>query len=269
MDYSRILQRFVKLRKCKNCWSARCPAHEDTRNSLILWIDDRTRDLRALCLARGCKWEQIVAATRTEKADWFAAGKGGRRMAQLQTQRVIATYDYVDEGGVLLYQKLRYEPKSFMMRRPDGEGWAWNLNGVEPVLYRLPDLLDPDQFRKPVLLVEGEKACDSLRAFGFVSTTSGGTNSWRMEFGHELAGRRVVILPDNDGPGQVYAAQVAGCLVWHGAESIRIVNLPGVPTGGDPWDWLVTVQKGKSMEEKKAELIRLVKGFPEWRCEAA
>jgi hypothetical protein len=32
---------------------------------------------------------------------------------------VVATYDYTDDKGGLLYQVVRYEPKSFRQRRPD------------------------------------------------------------------------------------------------------------------------------------------------------
>jgi hypothetical protein len=62
--------------------------------------------------------------------------------------RVVATYDYRDEQGALLYQSLRYEPghdghpKTYKQRRPDGKGgWIWKLEGVRRVLYRLLELL--------------------------------------------------------------------------------------------------------------------------------
>jgi putative DNA primase/helicase len=42
----------------------------------------------------------------------------------------------------MLYQTVRYDPKSFKQRRPNGKGgWHWNLKGVRLVLYRLPGLL--------------------------------------------------------------------------------------------------------------------------------
>src|SRR5262245_13756883 len=41
---------------------------------------------------------------------------------------IVATYDYVSETGDLLYQVVRYEPKTFRQRRPNGtDGWAWKL----------------------------------------------------------------------------------------------------------------------------------------------
>src|SRR5438094_6045428 len=73
--------------------------------------------------------------------------RGTRRPS---SARVVATYDYRDERGELLYQVCRYEwvdadgkrQKDFSQRRPDGHGgWIWKLKGVQRVLYRLPELL--------------------------------------------------------------------------------------------------------------------------------
>ena len=56
------------------------------------------------------------------------------------TQQIIATYDYTDERGELLYQVVRKAPKDFVQRRPDGKGgWILNLQGFKPVPYRLPE----------------------------------------------------------------------------------------------------------------------------------
>ena len=54
---------------------------------------------------------------------------------------LVATYDYTDERGNLLYHTCRYQPKDFCQRRPDGKGgWINNLQGVRRVLYRLPEV---------------------------------------------------------------------------------------------------------------------------------
>src|SRR5512143_3457336 len=68
-------------------------------------------------------------------------------------KRIAAIYEYRDEHGNLLFQTLRFEPKDFRQRRPDGNGgWIWNLDGVRLVPYRLPEWKD-----KPyVYIVEGE-----------------------------------------------------------------------------------------------------------------
>src|SRR5262249_46369177 len=127
--------------------------------------------------------------------------------------KIVATYNYTDEASKLLYQSVRYEPKGFRQRRPDGKGgWVWNLQGVRFVPYRLPELLaaDPD---RPVFCVEGERDADNLAAIGAVATTNAmGANKWRADYNQFFRSRHVVILPDNDQVGREHARQVAGHL---------------------------------------------------------
>jgi hypothetical protein len=53
--------------------------------------------------------------------------------------RIAAIYDYRDEEGKLLYQVVRYLPKAFSYRRPDGrDGWHHSIGQVRRVPYRLP-----------------------------------------------------------------------------------------------------------------------------------
>ena len=69
---------------------------------------------------------------------------------------IVATYDYTDEGGNLLFQCVRTKPKDFWQRRPDGKGgWINNLQGVRRVLYRLPEV----KSAQTVCVAEGEKDC--------------------------------------------------------------------------------------------------------------
>jgi len=43
-------------------------------------------------------------------------------------KRIVMTYDYRDESGKLLFQVVRFEPKSFAQRRPDGKsGWVGHI----------------------------------------------------------------------------------------------------------------------------------------------
>lgn len=82
------------------------------------------------------------------------------------------------------------------------------MNGVEPLPYRLGEIVsDPDA---TVFVCEGEKDCDRLGELGLVATTNhGGAGKWRPEISHWLAGRNVVVLPDNDDPGRAHACDVA------------------------------------------------------------
>ena len=88
-----------------------------------------------------------------------------------QRPSIVATYDYVDEGGALLSQVCRFEPKDFRQRRPDGNGgWVWSVKGVRHVPYHLPQILETDD--KVIVIVEGEKAADKLWKIGIPATCS-------------------------------------------------------------------------------------------------
>lgn len=172
-------------------------------------------------------------------------------------KRIVATYDYKDESGKLLYQVCRFEPKSFSQRRPDGQsGWIWNLEGIKRVPYRLPELIVASM-SDWVYIVEGEKDADNLIAKNFVATTnSGGARKWLDDYNRYFKGRLVAIIPDNDEPGRDHAKLVAEAL--HGiAGVVKIVELPDLPPKGDISDWL-----DSGGPEKVKELIRLTDESP-------
>ncbi len=153
-------------------------------------------------------------------------------------RRIVATYDYRDEAGELIFQVVRYKPKDFRQRRPDGNGgWDWHVKGVRQVPYRLFELRK-GKTGAPLLIVEGEKDVDRLAGLGFVATcNAGGANKWPAELNRHFQGSIVYILPDNDDAGRNQARRVAQAL--HGtAEAVHIVELPGLPQGGDVSDWL-------------------------------
>jgi predicted P-loop ATPase len=154
--------------------------------------------------------------------------------------RVVATYDYCDADGVLAYQVVRMEPKTFRQRRPNGSGgWEWSVKGTQPLPYRLPDVLAAC-FMDNVFIVEGEKDAEALAQYRQIATcNSGGAGKWQSSFAPYFKDRSVVILPDNDAAGREHAEAVAQSL--HGvAERIVILPLPGLPEKGDVSDWLAT-----------------------------
>jgi replicative DNA helicase len=113
------------------------------------------------------------------------------------------------------------------------EGWFNKGMPAPRPLYRLPDLLSlPDGAR--VYVVEGEKAAEAARNIGLIATTSPhGAKSAGQADWTPLARKDVVIVTDNDEAGEKYANQVAALTKAAGADSVRIVRLPGLPEGGD------------------------------------
>lgn len=164
----------------------------------------------------------------------------------------VSYFNYLDEDGVLLFQVVREDfgpkDKNFWQRRPRtdmAEGWETGLGGMEPVLYRLPELARADK-DKTVFIVEGEKHVDRLISLGLVATCNPmGANKWRPSYSQALKGRRVCILPDNDEPGRLHRDLVINQLAGL-ARSIQVLGLDGLPEGGDVLDWL---DAGHNVEE--------------------
>ena len=195
----------TNAQKKGNNWQGKCPSHEDKTASLSLHIANDGKILLN-CFA-GCSTDSIITALGYSMNDLFPA----RTEETLQRKRkIIATYDYKTSDGKLLFQCVRYEPKGFSQRQPDGTGkWIYNLKGVKRVLYRLPELLAADVSRS-VFVCEGEKDVDLLWSKGLVATTSPmGAGKWLTTYNEALEGREVIILPDNDASGFEHAEQVA------------------------------------------------------------
>lgn len=224
--------------------TALCPAHDDTRSSLSVSTGDDGRVL--LHCHAGCDFGAIlsalgIAASKLMPARFDAHnGNGHHAKSNGKKSRgeIVATYDYRNETGVVLYQVCRMNPKDFRQRKPDGNGgWEWKIKGVRQVPYRLPELVGNPE--SPVLIVEGEKDVDRLSQLGFLATTNaGGAGKWKdtPDFTQPFRGRHVATIPDNDAAGRQHAHAVALQLSAVTA-SVRIVELPGLPPKGDVSDW--------------------------------
>jgi putative DNA primase/helicase len=123
--------------------------------------------------------------------------------------KIAATYDYVNEQGLLLFQIVRYTPKAFRTRHlNERRGWVWLLGNVQPVLYRLTEVI----VAHTVVVVEGEKDAETARRLlptGWAATTSPfGAGQWRNEYSEVLCGKQIFLCPDTDFYGQQHLMQV-------------------------------------------------------------
>jgi P4 family phage/plasmid primase-like protien len=168
----------------------------------------------------------------------------------------VKTYTIRDTDGSLIAYECRYE----------GEGkkeiriWSWGARGGEPArwgighcnaprpLYGLERLsLHPDA---PVLITEGPKKADAgaelLPAYASISWT-GGANAWHKHDYAAIAGRSVLIVPDNDEPGRLAAEKLAALLSdprGHGCK-VRVVDPTGQP---EAWDLADAAAEGWDTE---------------------
>lgn len=246
-----LLGKLQRVKRSTNTrWMALCPAHDDSTASLSV---SRGADGRALvkCFAN-CRAEDIVAAVGLTMGDLF--------VQDTARDDVIASYDYRDEQGQLVYQAVRRFPKRFVQRRPDGAGgWLYELGSTPRYPYRLPELLAADPARA-VFIVEGEKDVDRLSLYRLVATTNSGgagVGKWTDAHSEYLRGRNCILIPDNDKVGRDHMVSVANSLLGVAA-SVRVVQLSGLPEHGDISDWL---DQGHKIEE----LRQLVLHAKEWQ----
>lgn len=288
-------------------WSARCPAHPDQQPSLSIAEGDGGRAL-VRCHA-GCTTEAIVAAVGLRLADLMPADRVDADtnrprprktgIVSTSTGRTGRTYPTARDAAAELerrhgkpsamwtYRDAQGEPVGLICRwdKPTGKdirpisrnGDAWIIGGMpEPrPLYRLPELGDA----RRVFVTEGEKAADAAQSLGSTATTSPhGSKSAEKADWTSLAGKEVVILPDNDKAGQAYAEAVSEILAkLTPAPTVKVVELPGLPKGGDIVEWIDAYGDAAEPDElrrqmetmadaaKPVELIRPEPAMPSWQ----
>jgi putative DNA primase/helicase len=205
----------------------------------------------------GGPWELLTVKARMTDGDaigWLQSRIGIETIPAAKNARnPVATYDYRDERGDLLFQVCRFEPKTFRQRRPHSKGgWEWNVKGVRQVPYRLPELIAAPT-DCVVFVVEGEKDADRLASLGLVATCyPGGAGKWQSSFSQFFQGRVVVVLPDNDDAGRIHARKFGDGLAAV-AGRVRILELPDLPPKGDVSDWLNTGGSREGLERLAAD----------------
>lgn len=251
-----FLSRLNGVKKNGQNWSARCPCRYDDDNpSLSIGQGNDGRVLVTCHRGSGCSLDEICTAVglnvsdlmppkdekeiQRRKEEWKASqASKPKKEPQVSTPKkkskldLVDTYDYTDVDGNLLFQKLRFVDengkKTFRQRRPVGDGWEYNLDGVDQVLYNLIEVADAVERGETVVVVEGEKDVETLRALGKTATTMpGGAGKWRPEHTETLAGATVVVISDNDEVGKQHAIQVRDELAETGA-NVKLLIPDGV-----------------------------------------
>jgi putative DNA primase/helicase len=204
---------------------AQCPAHDDGTPSFGV-TRGNTRPVVLNCLA-GCNPDAIMAALGFA---WTDLGEN------TTTPTPPAEYVYVNTKGKPVYKVCRGANKKFWQQHisPAGD-WVNGLKGVTPLPYHLDELVVALEHRRTVWIAEGEKDVDRLRAEGVCATcNSGGAGGWKPVHSEWFNGADVVIVADNDEPGQAHAANVAEQLTARGC-TVRIVH---AAAGKDAFDHL-------------------------------
>jgi putative DNA primase/helicase len=250
---------------------ALCPAHDDHDPSLHLEEVGKNGGCKVLVHCFVCKdQEKVLRALEERGIDrsdlFYENGKGpGRSGGKKNKRRMCCTgiYDYkTPDGKFIRHHTLRgmlppdgeeHHPncrgehfysskkgKDFRQARPDSNGgYAYGLDGVQPILYNLGEVMRASMGGEMVVLVEGEKDADNGKEhLGLTTTTCPmGAKHWKPYYASYLTGAHVVVVADNDAPGREHAEMVARELLTFAA-SVKILELPGVPEGGNLTDWI-------------------------------
>lgn len=292
-----FLDRLDGVRQSGGNFMARCPCRNDDNNpslSVSEGTDGRVLvhchrgngcDAAEICASVGLSISDIMPKNGTSTIYEKSIVKKEKQQAPKQAPKPIVkdelkfvcSYDYIDESGELLFQKVRYVNqdgvKTFRQRKPvENGGWSYSLSEVPKILYNLPAVLAAKESGTPIWVVEGEKDVDTLTALGYVATTMpGGAGHWLDIHTDALAGAVVDIVADNDAPGKEHASKLlkvltaAGCdaQVWVCPETKDITD--HLSSGGT----FETLEYFSPSEESASEEIENIEHEPQGNNEPA
>lgn len=268
-------------------WRGRCPAHNDDgrRGDLTFREGDDGR-IVLHCWA-GCSAESVVSALGLTWNDLFGSNGHSKPQKREKPQRprtvyptlhgaveaiaarlggsYAADWTYHDRNGQEVMYVVRFAcadgRKAYRPIHPVPGGYVeGDPEGPLP-LYGLSKLLaNPDSL---VFVTEGEKCCDAGKKIGLLCTTSAhGAGSASRTDWSPLAGRECIILPDHDSAGEGYADTVAQILSGlNPPATVKIVRLPGLPSGGDLYDY-VEQSECEDTEAIRANVLAMTAAAP-------
>jgi hypothetical protein len=262
-----ILQLLEALRRAKALpggrWRACCPAHDDSTPSLDWRLGD---DGRVLLICRaGCPTETVVEALGARMSDLYApSGANSPTVVNIAPIRTL-DYEIRDATGERIAIHRRHDladgRKRFTWSRPDGTP---GLDGV-PVsdlpLYGSELVISwPDDAK--IVVTEGEKAADALRAIGShaLATVTGASTVPALQSLEVLRDRDVVLWPDADAPGLDHMRLIAERLVPIAA-SVQWLSPPDDAPGG--WDAADAFADDRDPETVRLELADRVGPLPD------
>jgi 5S rRNA maturation endonuclease (ribonuclease M5) len=259
MKFEEFICRFEKRRKTQLGFLVRCPSHDDSEKTPSLHVcPARDGGVLLKCFA-GCSAQQVVETLGLTMKDLFAEELAKKFTPPYRTESkpespavkpvIEKIYSYQDANGNEVYQALRMKPKSFRQRHRENGEWKWTMDGVERVLYRLPQVLKSET----VWIFEGEKDVENMLELGYEGTCNvGGAGKWLDAYSESLAGKSVIICGDNDEPGKKHVDLVFKSLSEK-TKSIKIITLP--KTCKDASDYIALF---KSKNEAKQAFDDLV-----------
>jgi len=279
MELHEFLSRLANVRPQGNGYMATCPAHEDSTPSLSIKAGD-TQPIVLHCPA-GCTTadvlkalnltlKDICATTNVTRVTPPALAQDSRQPpAPPATNVTPAPPQYFDKNNIthrFIYQNAdgstafvvsRDSHKKFNPSYVNNGQTVIGLPRELRVLYHLPAVLAASN----VILVEGEKSCDATRQtlgnlpdYAVTAIAGGAMGPWVAGYTTALTGKTVIIIPDNDDPGRLFATRAYHALTGHAAH-VTIVAIPALLPKQDIEDYL-------KAGHDRADLLRLIADAP-------
>lgn len=231
--------------------NALCPFHNDADPSLSIDVNDGVWFCHACDDGGGIvDFEMRLHDCEDKRTAWERISrKLGVRLCAPSRGSITHRHAYRDEEGKVLYWVYRYEDGSARFLREVNGKRSAGLGNAKRTLYNLPQILTADT----VLITEGEKKADVLSGLDLrdergkcvAVTTTGAANSWKVDYADKLIGKRIIILPDTDGPGQRYADSISASF---GRLEIRFTRVDFEYYGNDVRDFLLERTAGDLIE---------------------
>jgi hypothetical protein len=269
-----------------SAYESRCPAHNGKRKNLSVRSGDDGRVLLH-CHHAGedgspsCPPEAITGALGLRLEDLFSPKPNGTHTSPTKTPgkrswptpedalRAIArkiepqptslqSWTYHDARGtpVMVVGRIgaangekTYRPVHAL---PDGSWAIGDPPGLLP-LYGLREI----GAAGAVIVLEGEKCADAARVTRWAATTSAhGAKSADKTDWTPLAGKEVVVIPDNDAAGEGYASTVLRLLKrLNPRPRVKVVRLAGLADGEDFVEWSERIAR-EGPEDEATEAVR-------------
>jgi 5S rRNA maturation endonuclease (ribonuclease M5) len=229
-----VLSLLPRHKKVSDYFEAPCPAHSG--KNFNLHFGDRGDGVWFKCHSRGCSyWDIVKAIGITDEP--VPAPPITNAVETHEVKRYVLT---MPSGDVV--EHVRYESD-------DGQSkeFKWFCNGeiglkgikvADLPLYNV-DAIEPN---KPVVVVEGEKACDALASTGLIATvaTVGGANVAPSEESLRplLQASEIFLWPDADTQGRNHMADLKKKCLVVGHKKVSYIVWEGAPSKGDAADAL-------------------------------
>jgi hypothetical protein len=206
---------------------------------------------------RAVRYAKLEGFTSKPRSRWYSINPDsalGSVLKRLPGYYVQSYWTYRDGSGneVMRVYRLNHPelPKEYRPVGRDDKGWFIGKPTSKLPIYNLPSIAN--SFDGTVFVTEGEKACDAASSIGLLSTCcAGGARAANATDWSPLKDRKVIILPDNDEAGELFAVDIQKIL-----PQATIWRLPGLPPAGDIYDW-IEARRDKTREQQLAELRRL------------